>query len=55
MRLVAHETRIDVLVSIAVLQHRGHMLPAFVRKSAVSDERLLQRKGQIRDLSDSAR
>ena len=55
MRLVADEAGIDVLVRIAVLQHRGHMLSALVSESPIADERLLQRQREIGDLGHGAR
>ena len=39
--LVADERRVDVLVRVRLLQDRGHVLAALVRKRALADERLL--------------
>ena len=43
VRFVADEAGVDVLVRIAMLQDRGHMLSALVRESSIADKRLLQR------------
>ncbi len=51
---VANQARVDVLVGVGVLHHRGDVLPALVRERAQTDERLLHGQREVRDLGHRA-